>query len=799
MRWGERRNLVRPARRRRWFRLVLVGLLAACGPTGQFTRAGDPVRQLGRGRQYADGWIAVGARGGEPTATAAIALGYLERQRLGLGSPFRLADYALSDPRLSEPERRAIAWAILARTADGDGDQVDPAALDAMAPDGTTGGGAAELELIDRAVSHARDPRAGELAVRLAYALAAAEGTLNPAAPALAAQVAALFRDRQLARYDARRLLAAASRQGIDALDLMREWRSERRFATEQPLAIPVSIEEETEAAELAPRLLAAIRTLDPEPDARPPESVPLLSPVAARRLAALADSLDAPPEPPVALSVRLHGRELLAAAAADTTDRSAERRATLDLLHGGRDEEHFVAEHAELWHAAGAESGVAARTVLAAAVGLRSYAQERPWFPGDAGPSESELEGQFGLTVSFEGDVPPSWRPYYRRMLATGLTDMERVLPSLSVRGLKVRIGRLPTGGRTPWEGRRTLALHDPRTRTLYLPPASGAGTLAHELAHDLDWQVALGRYHVRGDYATDRATRSGRDALAASISVLGDGALDPPMPGESRAADHDRRPAEVFARSVDWLVVVSLARSGRTDPYLSSLQDGVLTGFGSATPPDVSGRAGEALVDILDAVAPLTPDGRRWFLEQHGLGRSVSAYDLVRMVLEAPVPDDEGLSLPAGGAASAAEAEPGYALMAASGAGFAAIVRARDAALAALDGWLCKVPAAPYDGRLQADRRALVVAAAAARARGLALRRASDVAGSAGRRWVAREIFGDPWPDADIDSATAALLDRLVQRSRGPAMADTTPADRFRLALLPSRCAAGRLEAMP
>lgn len=793
MKSGERRNLVPPAWRRGWPWLALVGLLAACGPAGQYARAGDPVRQLALGRHHAAGWIAVGDRGGEPSATDAIALGYLERQRLGLGSPFRLADYALADPRLSEADRRAVAWAILARTEDGDGYRIDPAALDAMAPSGT-GNGAAELELIDRAVGHARDPRAGELAVRLAYALAAAEGTVSPAAPALAAQVAALVRDRQLARQDARRLLQAAAQQGVDALTLMQQWRLERRFATERPLAVPVSIEQETEAAELAPHLLAGIRTLDPGTDMPPSRNRPLLSVAAAQRLMTLADSLDPPPESPIALSVRLHGRELLAAA----PDLAAARRATLSLLRSGRDEEHFVAEHAELWHAANGESGVAARTTMAAAVGLRPYAQERPWFPGDGGPSESELQGQFGLTVNFDADVPQGWRPYYRRMLATGLTDMERVLPSLSVRGLRVRIGRLPASGRTSWQESRTLALHDPRTRTLYLPPGSGAGTLAHELAHDLDWQVALGRYHVRGDYATDRATRRGGDALASSISVLGDGALDPPMPGESRAADHDRRPAEVFARSVDWLVVVSLARTGLTDPYLSSLQDGVLTGFGSAMPPDISGRAGEALVDILDAVAPLTPDGRRWFLEQHGLGRSVSAYDLVRMVLDAPVPDDEELRLPAGGAAST-EVAPAHALMVASGAGFAAITRARDVALAALDGWLCSVPAAPYDRRLQADRRALVVAAAAARARGLALRRARDIAGSAGRRWVAREIFGDPWPETDVNSATAALLDRLVQRARGAANADNAPTDPFRLAVAPSRCAAGRLVTTP
>ena len=149
---------------------------------------------------------------------------------------------------------------------------------------------------------------------------------------------------------------------------------------------------------------------------------------------------------------------------------------------------------------------------------------------------------------------------------------------------GLRVRFGR-SRGGEA------TLALHDPARRTVYLPPATGAGTLAHEIAHDLDWRAALARYGVRGDYATDRAVRRGRGRLAAAVRALSPGLLVPPAPGRRARPVHARRPAEVFARSVEWLVVAALAREGRWNGFLSSAQDEVLTGYGTARPPDPGG----------------------------------------------------------------------------------------------------------------------------------------------------------------------------------------------------------------
>src|ERR1700712_2575633 len=115
---------------------------------------------------------------GERGDELAIALGYLERLRLGLGSPFRLADEAAHDPRLrgatgaTGATGACTAWALLARLHRGDAYAIDASVLDGAGPwmgDGHGATGAAHVALIERAVRGASDPRVGELSVRLAY------------------------------------------------------------------------------------------------------------------------------------------------------------------------------------------------------------------------------------------------------------------------------------------------------------------------------------------------------------------------------------------------------------------------------------------------------------------------------------------------------------------------------------------------------------------------------------------------------------------------------------------------------
>src|SRR5690606_6260455 len=93
----------------------------------------------------------------------------------------------------------------------------------------------------------------------------------------------------------------------------------------------------------------------------------------------------------------------------------------------------------------------------LQAAVFFRVWNQEQPWFPGDAAPAARDLVARFGLEgVEFGDQVPEAWRPYYRRMLGLGLSELRRIMPTASLRGLTIRFDELPGD-------RRALALHDP------------------------------------------------------------------------------------------------------------------------------------------------------------------------------------------------------------------------------------------------------------------------------------------------------------------------------------------------
>jgi hypothetical protein len=784
---GQSRSRAEPHRplggRGRWRALrlaVLAGLLAACGTVEVSRLASDQERALASGRDFADRLVAEG-RGAVPRSDeAVVSLGYLERLRLGLGSPFRLIDQALHDPRLVPATRERLAWALLARTLDRVSYELEAAALDRAHVPGVParrGIGRFHLELIENAIAEAPDPRSGELAVRLAYGLAAAEGSVSSRAPELVVQAAALIRDREVARADAARLLQAARQNGAEAVRLVPLWRAERAFLVEAPLMAALPPDAERAALELAPRLAAGIRALGPRlaagglaPQPRA-GAASLLSPATAGRLVELADSLDAPPQTPVVVAVDVNRRELLDAPGLG----AAQRRANARFVEGAWNEERLAAEYALLGPRGGTAGIAPALATLWAAAALRAYGQEEVWFPGFPGPSNRELEDRYGLaSVRFDADVPAAWRPYYRRMLDHAIADMQRVLPSLDLRGLRVHFGSPP--GRPA-----TLALHDPATRTVYLPPRSSAGTIAHEIAHDIDWQLALRRYRVRGDYGSDRAARYDGDRLAISLRDMSSGLLL--APGPSERVHHSRRPAEIFARGVDWFVVVSLAREGRTNGHLSSVQDAVLTGYGTVTPPDVTGAAGAALVRVLDDVAPVYPVTRQWFLESFGRSRDLNAYDLLRKVLEAgPTPD-----LPLARSATRRPTSP------AGPQTFEALRQARDAAFGSIDGWICRAPTAPYDPSFEAARRGLVGLAAAARARGLGLDRAEEVAGAAGRRWLNRAYYGAPWPAEPLDGVEADLLALIEEEVRAfTPFAPPAVAGGFRLDVKPERCAA-------
>ena len=107
----------------------------------------------------------------------AVAAAISSGLRLGLGSPFRLIDYALADP-YADRIRFAI-WSLMrccsARSM-GDAYHAPPAALSlagASMSQLPLSLAARHVALIDSVVASAFDPRGGELTVREAYRLAA--------------------------------------------------------------------------------------------------------------------------------------------------------------------------------------------------------------------------------------------------------------------------------------------------------------------------------------------------------------------------------------------------------------------------------------------------------------------------------------------------------------------------------------------------------------------------------------------------------------------------------------------------
>jgi len=685
------------------------------------------------------------------SAVDAVAATYLERLELGLGSPFRLIEYALEDRMLSDSVRRLVAYAMLDRTRRGDTYHAPSLVLSLV---GTQGPLSAELAkehvtLVERTVENASDPRGGELAVREAYRLAAAAGSVGPRGPWLGAQVAALARDRVLARRDVERLLDMARRNRIDPLGLIPVWRLERRFSVERPLMDPLAANVERNAlsavGDLArdlDSLATAARRSAVDSTELGVQSAPRVSDSAARRLAWIAATRAAPPQAPVVVAVTSTVRPPRFVATVDVD--AGLREALVRFGQRAVNEETLAAEYAVF--AARDTLGEASPSlaVLWAAVSMRAYAQERVWFPGYGGPTVKELKDRFGLAaISFDATTPTAWRPYYLRMLGVALTDLQRVLPAFGVRGLGIHFGESPMRD-------AALAMHDPARRTIFLPIATSAGVIAHELAHDLDWQTARTRYGLRGTYSTDRAVRQYRDRLAASVLELRDTRpADSSLGTDGVRPMPSARPTEVFARNVDWFVSAVLAGEGRMNGYLSAVQDGLLTGYGAVAVPEVARDGAQAMIRALDEMTIVTPATRAWFVDTHGRGRAVPIADLTRRVLDVPLmaADRRIGQLPRG---------PGdYVLVPGE-------VSART--LVAL-GAGCR--AGVIDERLAEERERVLLEAADARARGLLARRARFAASAERAPWQSRALLGNAWSTSYADRARLELRDAILRRA--------------------------------
>jgi hypothetical protein len=618
--------------------IVLLASVAACDRITPSGFSGDVDALLSRGGAFADGLVSSPPQ--RLTDEEVVALGYLERARLGLGSPFRLIDFILADPSLSEGTREALAYGVLARALDGRTYFVDPKVMDVARLAGIPAGGSTgyeQLRLLERAIASAPTPTAGERTVRLGYLLAESERTIQPGYATVVAHVAAMLADRRRAREDASLLLRTATRTGSDPLLLLRGWRQNGRFQVERPSLASISVRDEEAEARDGPNLAVALRTLAQRQSGpvslageatRAPlrDEEPLLGLVASERLRSLAEARRYPPQAPIAVAVEINRDGLISRPGLSPEQKKARE----EFADGSWSEERLVA-HAATLRALGADAGQRPPLVmLQAATFLRVWNQEEPWFPGDAAPSARDVEARFGLAaIQFQAEVDDAWRGYYLRMLGRSLADLQRVLPTVSMRGLTIVVGDLP-------RDTRALALHEPRSRTLFLPPRTGAGTIAHELAHDLDWQLARRRYGTRGGYATDLAVRDNRgDRIAAAMMGLSASLVQPTA--DQSASAHATRPAEVFARGIDWLVAAMLAGEGKLGGYLTSFQDPVLTGYGTTRGPDITGGAVLALLSILDAVAPVVEPTRNWALETYGPSRTLTGMELTRVVTEA------------------------------------------------------------------------------------------------------------------------------------------------------------------
>ena len=635
---------------------------------------------------------------GDDLERGAVAWGYSERLARGLESPFRLVESASRDPRLSADERRTVADALLSRILRGEGYDLDPAALDGLAAaNGPATSGEQHLALIGRAVGAGNDPRAGELGVRIAYSLAATERIVDAGAPAVVAGAAALLADREIARREA----AVVIRASEDPIAEVRARRARRSLYVEQPGLLAAGERLQRDAVEIASWMLDSLRVMAPMAGADR-----ALRDTAELRLARRLRDAGAvmPPAAPLAVTVRRylplvrHVRGIDEAAVARA--RNAEMLAAVAALQS----DDRTARRA------------LGRVLLSAGVAMRSHAQDAVWFPGDSAPSRQEVAALTGVSeIAFDGDVPRAWRPYFLRQFADAVSSLRQVLPELRIDAVRVRF-------RMTSPADSALAMHDPRTRTLHLPVVTAAGTLTHELAHDLDRQSAVAQGHLgyRSDFVSRNPQRDkGRTAngsLSASLRALTEEVAD------ARRASVTERPAEIFATQVDWFVASALARRGIAGGFLSAVQDELLTGHVVHPERLRTGTRGRPLVEALrnmTAVAPFALDERE-----------PGTHALLRWALTGPVD------------------------------------RATASAILAPDESAWAAPALTgFSGCAASDdpRVAMIRMAAEARARGWVRMRARWP-GRERSSWMMATLGHGPWDDAAVERRVARLQDHIL-----------------------------------
>jgi hypothetical protein len=722
-------------------RPVALICLVAVGACSRVPQPDQPAwEELAAGRRYQH-TVELRIRNADslPHARDAISAGYLARARLGLGSPFRLAEYALRDPRLDPASRRLTAWALLASTSDRRGSVVDPAALGDH--------GASHLNAIDQSIREAAEPRSGELAVRLAYQLAEAERSVPRATRRAADRAAAILRDREQARRDVARLLDESRSAGKDPMANLMRWRRERRFGVEKPLGGPDAVATEDAAMRLLPSVMARVRlAAAARPDSQPALE-PVLSARAARALLRLADSINPPPRPGIVIPVR----QLVPEYRRLSGTTAAERRRLERFAAGARDEERFAAEHALAAAELGTPTARAALafTALETAVSMATQGQERVWHAGNAGPDEVELQWRYGLeSVEFSPRIPDPWRPYLLYALDGALADWSAVFPASTLRGVRIWFG---AEGVPP----RALAIHSPRTRHVRLPAETGLGNLAHELAHELDRAESERRYDAPHRYATDDAVSRGRqDAFAAASRGILVPPTEGPNAGQTPEWDYLSRPAEIFARNVDWYVASALADRGRMNGDLSTVQDELLSGFGNVDHVAAVDSAAEALVQTLLLMVPMPRADLRRFAARYSPALTPRPGTLAEGITRAPRLVEGRFPADSAGRERFLEDARRDIQRVRRAAAAARLTHARCGDGLTLPRGLAPTPAA---------RQELIRVAEDAGVRLVVHHYASRLAGGAGRRWLAQGA-SVPDPASGVTAERATWLRRLI-----------------------------------
>jgi hypothetical protein len=473
----------------------------------------------------------------------AISAAYHERVRLGLGSPFRVIEIAAHDQRLRQDDRERLLADLFERIEDGDIYEIG-----ATLP-------LAHYRVIEHALNSTYDPRIAELAVNLAYEVAAAEQTVTPALQFAAAGTIALMRDRALAQRDAKHVRSVARTHDLAPHTLVPAMRAQRALLVEQPLEPLLGPAAGEDASTLAVMLIGGVRQA-----ARAPvrfdgeqEAASRLDRDVAERILALQRAHERPPQSAIIIAMR-----------------------AAQLPIDAQNEETFVAQLA----LAPAQTSLAAQR---AALALRPFAQQRVQA---AAPSGTELLKRHGVRVVFGPEVPEQWHGYYRAELGQALADLEAALPGITLTGLTFEIADVAPDA-------AHLAYHDPRARIIGWPPATGSGSLAHEIAHDLDWQIARRSYGKAG-YASDLALD-----LKANLKL-------------TRAEGGTVRATELFARQFDWVVATALAAQGRLNGQLTSVQHDWLPGHGSALPPLANSRSANTLSGMVQRGGRLPAAGQ-------------------------------------------------------------------------------------------------------------------------------------------------------------------------------------------